>query len=141
MQIFVNDDCSTYFNNFDEGKIDLCIADPPYFRVLKKEKWDRFSDKDAYIEFTRDWAQALVDKMRFSGTLALYGCSVNVDIMCKINEVLENLGMEFVQEIVIDKGIKSMAGRIPKSLKCSLPSAKIYLSIARTLSLSFANFY
>lgn len=41
--------------------------------------------------------------------------------MCSLNEILLNNGMYFVQEIIIDKGIKSVAGRISNKIKMMPP--------------------
>lgn len=113
--------CIKYFNEYREEDIDLCICDPPYFRILKSESWDKFTDKSEYLKFTRNWIEAIIPHIRLSGTLVLYGCSVNIDIMCDIHKILCQHGMEFIQEIVIDKGMKSIAGRVSGKLKMLPP--------------------
>lgn len=108
-------------NNIPDGCIDLIIADPPYFRVLKQEDWDKFENYEEYISWSKDYLRQCVKKLRLSGTLLLYGCSVSVSTMCSLNEILLNSGMYFVQEIILDKGIKSVAGRISNKIKMMPP--------------------
>lgn len=101
--------------------IDLIIADPPYFRVLKQEDWDKFRNYEEYISWSKSYLEQCVKKLRLSGTLLLYGCSVSVSTMCSLNEILLDSGMYFVQEIILDKGIKSVAGRISNKIKMMPP--------------------
>lgn len=117
----VNEDCITFSKTIADNSIDLVIMDPPYFRVLKKEKWDKFKTFDEYVRWSEEYITALIPKIRLSGTLLLYGCSVNMQAMCAINNILTENGMYFVQEIIIDKGIKSMAGRISDKMKMLPP--------------------
>lgn len=101
--------------------IDLIIADPPYFRVLKQEEWDKFKNYEEYISWSEDYLGQCAKKLRLSGTLLLYGCSVSVSTMCSLNEILLDSGMYFVQEIILDKGLKSVAGRISNKIKMMPP--------------------
>lgn len=104
-----------------DNSIDLIIADPPYFRILKQEEWDKFKNLEEYISWSESYLKECIKKLRLSGTLLLYGCSVSVSTMCSLNEILIKNGMYFVQEIIIDKGIKSVAGRISYKIKMLPP--------------------
>lgn len=104
-------------NNF----LDLSIVDPPYFRILKNEEWDKFKNIEEYIEWSNTYLKLIIDKLRLNGTLILYGCSRNFNILSELNRILESNGMEFVQEIIIDKGIKSVAGRTNPNIKMLPP--------------------
>lgn len=115
------DDCLKVLDNLPDEKIDLIICDPPYFRVLKQEKWDNFKTFDDYLKWSETFYEKCVQKLRLSGTLLLYGCSVSVSTMCSINEILVRFGMYFVEEIIIDKGIKSIAGRTSNKIKMLPP--------------------
>lgn len=121
IQNLSNEDCISFAKKLNNESIDLVIADPPYFRVLKQEKWDKFKTFEEYVDWSDRYITALVPKIRLSGTFLLYGCSVNMQAMCAINDILIKNGMYFVQEIVIDKGIKSMAGRISNKMKMLPP--------------------
>ncbi len=114
-------DCYEYMKIIPDECIDLIIADPPYFRVLKQEKWDRFNSFEEYILWSEKYLKQCVKKLRLSGTLLLYGCSVSLSTMCALNKILLDNGMYFVQEIILDKGIKSVAGRISNKIKMMPP--------------------
>ena len=125
-----NEDCVTYMKSLPDNSIDLIIADPPYFRVLKQEKWDRFKNFDEYMKWSESYLIECIKKLRLSGTLLLYGCSVSISTMCSLNEILTKNGMYFVEEIIIDKGIKSVAGRISNKIKM-LPTVSENIFIYR----------
>ncbi len=108
-------------NLLSNNSVDLIIADPPYFRVLKQEKWDKFKDFEEYTAWSENYLKECIRILRLSGTLLLYGCSVSLSTMCTLNEILINNGMYFVEEIIIDKGIKSVAGRISNKIKMLPP--------------------
>ena len=104
-----------------ESIVDLIIVDPPYFRVLKQENWDKFKNFEEYISWSEKYLKECVKKLRLSGTLLLYGCSVSLATMHSLNKILLDNGMYFVQEIILDKGIKSVAGRISNKIKMIPP--------------------
>lgn len=115
-----NMDCIEYMKTLPNECVDLIIADPPYFRILKAD-WDKFNNIEEYIHWSKNYLKLCVDKLRLSGTLILYGCTRNFNVLCKLNEILINEGMYFVQEIIIDKGIKSVAGRTSPNIKMLPP--------------------
>jgi len=111
----------------DNNIFDFEIVDPPYFRILKKEKWDRFKNIEQYIDWSNVYLKLLANKLRLNGTLILFGCSRNFNILSQLNLILENSGMEFIQEIVINKGIKSVAGRTNPDIKMLPPVSESIL--------------
>lgn len=115
-----NEDCIKFLSKIPDRSLDLVIADPPYFRILK-EDWDRFKSIEEYMEWSNEYLKKCIYKLRYSGTLVLYGCTRNFDILCRLNEILLSNGMYFVQEIIIDKGIKSVAGRTSPKIKMLPP--------------------
>lgn len=118
-----NCDCTEFMKKVinDGVQFDLSIVDPPYFRILKNEKWDNFKDYNTYITWCSEWIALLGNMMRYSGTVLLYGCTRNFNILCDLNRLFLQNGFYFVEEIVIDKGIKSIAGRISPNLKMCPP--------------------
>lgn len=116
-----NTDCSDTIIKLKDNQIDLSIVDPPYFRILKNEDWDNFKNIDEYLDWSAIYINLLVSKLRLNGTLLLFGCSRNFNILSELNRILENNGMEFIQEIIIDKGIKSVAGRTSPNIKMLPP--------------------
>lgn len=118
--IILNCNCIDLLKNYD-FKIDLSIIDPPYFRILKTEKWDRFKNYSEYLSWCAEWIKLISEKTRYSGTILLYGCSRNFDILSDLVRICKENGFYFVEEIVIDKGIKSYAGRISSKIKMLPP--------------------
>lgn len=112
--------CEEYLETLPNDIIDLEILDPPYFRILK-EDWDRFKNIEEYLTWSKEYLKLCVDKLRLSGTLILFGCTRNFSILCELNKILIDNGMYFVQEIIIDKGIKSVAGRTSPKIKMFPP--------------------
>lgn len=108
-------------HHIPEEKLDLAIVDPPYFRILKNQDWDKFTNIQEYNEWSNTYLKLLTDKLRLNGTLLLYGCSRNFNIMSELNRILEQNGMEFIEEIIIDKGMKSVAGRTSPNIKMLPP--------------------
>ena len=50
-----NEDCVTYMKSLPDNSIDLIIADPPYFRVLKQENWDKFKNFEEYMKWSESY--------------------------------------------------------------------------------------
>ena len=118
--IIENCDCIELLRNIDM-QFDLSIIDPPYFRILKNEKCDKFNTYSEYIKWCSEWIELIGKRMRYSGTVLLYGCTRNFDILSDLNSLFRKNGFYFVEEIVIDKGMKSIAGRISPKIKMLPP--------------------
>lgn len=105
----INDD----FLNIDSNLInnlslDLVIADPPYFKVIG-ETWDyKHSTKSDYLAWCGKWLDIISSKLRFGGSLYVFGYFRN---LAPFLTLAESRGLELRQQIIIDKGIKSVAGR------------------------------
>lgn len=113
-------DCLERMKDIDNGSIDLAVIDPPYFRILN-EKWDKFKNKDAYASWSEEYLTILFQKIRWNGSIVLFGCSRSFNTVCLLVSLIELLGGEFIQEITIDKGMKSIAGRISNKIKMFPP--------------------
>lgn len=52
----------------------LCVADPPYFRVLTREHWDRqWPDYASYLDWTAQWMVAAMRVLMPGGLLYCFG--------------------------------------------------------------------
>ncbi|AZJ44230.1 DNA-methyltransferase [Bacillus velezensis] len=105
--------------------IDLIIADPPYFGVVK-DKWDNQWGND-YDKF-KDWICEIIKEfervLKVNGTLYLYGWFNNM--LPLYDEIKKNFFLR--QNITVHKGVKSIAGRTSSKLK-QFPTATEYLWI------------
>jgi len=97
-----------------DGSVDLSIIDPPYFEV-SKENWDnQWSSLSDYLIWTQGWIKEVARITRYSGSVYVYGCSKNLLTLSSLGTQFQEIGFEFRQEIIVDKGIKSVAGRTSK---------------------------
>lgn len=97
-----------------EGIVDLVIADPPYWKVIG-EKWDyQWRTEKEYVEWSLHWIKEVTRALRYGGTFYLFGYFRTLALLVPhFNE----LGLELRQQILIDKGMRSVSGRATKNYK------------------------
>jgi len=54
--------CLDILPTLKEKSIDLCYADPPYYRT--EEEWDQFKDINEYLSFTKEWIQKVIPLLK-----------------------------------------------------------------------------
>jgi site-specific DNA-methyltransferase (adenine-specific) len=102
------DDAISKLDAFEDDYFDLVVADPPYFKVVG-EKWDyQWRTETEYLDWCEEWVEKLYKKTRYGGSFYLFGY---FRTLSKLVERVEKYGFVLRQHIVIDKGIKSVAGR------------------------------
>jgi site-specific DNA-methyltransferase (adenine-specific) len=107
-------DCLNLIKDVPNETIDLVIADPPYFKVIG-EKWDYvWRTLEDYLDWSHEWLKEVSRVLRLGGSLYLFGY---LRILAYIIPKLEVLGLEFKQQIVIDKGMQAVSGRATKNYK------------------------
>ena len=95
-------------NRIADQSVDLVIADPPYFKVAKNS-WDyQWRTIDDYVEWSRGWLSEVYRVLREGGTFYLFGY---FRTLSHLLPVLEEIGFDLRQQIIIDKGIKAISGR------------------------------
>ena len=113
-QILINGDCVTELHNFADNSFDLCIADPPYWKVVA-EKWDyQWRTEDDYIAWSKKWISQVFSKLRVGGSFYLFGYFRTLALLVP---ELTKMGFSLRQQIIIDKGMKSVAGRATKNYR------------------------
>jgi len=114
MNKVINDDIIRGLEKQKDLSFDLSIADPPYYKVVN-QKWDRrWKTLDEYLEWNVGWIEKMYHKMRFGGTFYLFGYFRN---MSELVYPLRKIGFNLRQQIIIDKGIRSVSGRATKNYK------------------------
>ena len=90
------------------------ILDPPYYRAVK-EDWDNewFVIED-WLKWCELWIEQLGRVSKWSGSLWLFGYPYQLS---KLVPLVEKYGFTFRQQIVLDKGLRSVAGRTSNKLK------------------------
>lgn len=114
LNITYNEDCISVMKTLQDECIDLIIADPPYWKVVG-EKWDYiWRTEEEYISWTIKWMKEAARILRLGGSFYCFGY---FRTLAKIISYLEPLGLELRQQIIIDKGMKSVSGRATKNYK------------------------
>ena len=102
---------------------DLIIADPPYYKAIN-EKWDnQWKTEQQYLDWCKLWFDECVRVLKDTGSFYCYG---NFDILTKKKVLIFDKELSFRQNITLDKGIKSIAGRTSDKLRL-FPTASEYL--------------
>ena len=110
----VQGDCVSTLRANIVPQADLIIADPPYFKVVG-EKWDyQWRTEEEYINWTVDWCSAAYNMLRIGGSMYLFGY---FRMLALFLPKLREIGFNLRQQIVIDKGMKAVAGRATKKYK------------------------
>ena len=107
-------DCTEKLKDFSQEFFDLVIADPPYWKVTG-EKWDYlWRTEEDYINWSRIWFQEIYRTLRYGGTFYLFGY---FRMLALLIPALLDLGFDLRQQIIINKGMRSVAGRATRNYK------------------------
>jgi len=107
-------DCIEKMKQFPDNSVDLIIADPPYWKVVG-QKWDyKWRTEEDYVKWSLEWIKEAARVLRIGGTFYCFGYFRTLAL---IVPYLENIGLELRQQILIDKGMKSVSGRATKKYK------------------------
>ena len=94
--------------------VDLVILDPPYWKVIG-ETWDyKWRTEEDYRQWCCEWFAEVARVCKRSASLYLFGYVRN---LVHVFHDITALGFEFRQEIIVDKGMKSVAGRKTSTYK------------------------
>lgn len=109
-----NEDCLEGMKRIPDGSVDLVIADPPYYKTVG-EKWDHvWRTDDEYLEWTLRWLAETARALRYGGTLYCFGY---FRTLANVVPHLKGLGLELRQQIIVDKGLRSVSGRATRNYK------------------------
>lgn len=118
-----NLDCIEYLKNIKEKEIDCIILDPPYYNVVN-EKWDK---QWITIEEYLEWIELILKELdrisKYSCSFWLFGFPYQLSFIIPL---VEKYNFTYRQHIVINKGMKSVAGRTSNKLKM-FPTATEYI--------------
>jgi DNA modification methylase len=111
------------FKSIEDKSQDLIIVDPPYYKAIN-EKWDKQWKTEAeYLDWCKLWFNECVRVLKDTGSFYCYG---NFDILSKQKVLIFDKQLNFRQNITLDKGLKSIAGRTSDKLRM-FPTASEYL--------------
>jgi SOS regulatory protein LexA len=94
--------------------VDLIIADPPYWKVIN-EKWDyQWRTENDYIYWCKQWIKEIARVVKKTGSFYLFGY---FRTLAYLMPEIERENFSLRQQIIINKGIKSVSGRATKNYK------------------------
>ena len=104
----MNVDCLEYLRSIDDRSIDMMVIDPPYYNVVN-EDWDnQWKTMEDYHLWCREWIKELRRVSKYSCSLWLFGFPHRV---MHLLPFIEEQGFKLKQQIVVSKGIRSVAGK------------------------------
>ncbi|WDF56098.1 DNA-methyltransferase [Mucilaginibacter sp. KACC 22063] len=114
MNTIVLGDCIQELEKLETGSVDLVIADPPYWKVIG-EKWDyQWRTEHDYVEWANQWIKEVSRVLRYGGTFYLFGYFRTLALLIPHFERME---LDLRQQILVDKGLRSVSGRATKNYK------------------------
>ena len=100
--------------NIPDKSQDLIIADPPYYKAIN-ESWDKqWKTEEEYLDWCKQWFNECVRVLKDTGSFYCYG---NFDILSKQKVLIFDKQLNFRQNITLNKGLKSIAGRTSDKLR------------------------
>ena len=82
-----NMDCIEYMKSLPDECVDLIIADPPYYKVIK-DKWDnQWKTEEEYFNWCNKWIQESYRILKINGTMYIWNWFDNI---CEIGHLAKN---------------------------------------------------
>ena len=109
-----NEDILSYLKRLPDRSVDLFILDPPYYRVVNDEWDNQWKSYSEYHSWCMEWFKEIERTSKYSTSLYLFGFSYQ---LTRLLGSIVDLGFDFRQQIIIDKGLQSVAVRTSPMLK------------------------
>lgn len=68
-----NESCLDTLSKMDDNSVDLIIADPPYYKVVKEEWDNQWETEEEYIEWCILWIKESLRVLKNTGNLVIWG--------------------------------------------------------------------
>jgi len=118
-----NTECVEYMKKLPNKSIDCAILDPPYYNVVN-ETWDKqWKNIQDYLDWIDKITFELERISKYSCSLWLFGFPYQLSYILPI---FEKYGFTYRQHVVLNKGLRSVAGRTSNKLKM-FPTATEYI--------------
>lgn len=115
-----NKDCVEFMKAIPDKYIDLIIADPPYYKIVKEEWDNQWSNEEEYYEFCNEWIKESFRILKENGALYIWNWFDNI---CELGHLAKNNGFIIRNLITWNRG----AGR-EKNNYCSAKEDLLYLT-------------
>lgn len=73
-----NENCLESMKKIDDGSIDLIIADPPYFQIVKDEWDNQWKDINEWVKWNEIWIKECKRILKSDGSFYYYGGVSNI---------------------------------------------------------------
>lgn len=87
-----NLDCIDFLSRINNNSVSLAVIDPPY--NMNKAHWDSFGSHNGFLEFTFQWIDALLPKLKANGSLYIFNTPFNsafiLQYLVKKNMLFQN---------------------------------------------------
>lgn len=93
----INQDCITYMRELPNECIDLIIADPPYFKMVKDDWDNQWKTEKEFYNWCKEWILECKRILKLSGSLYIYGGSPYIFEICNI---ARDINLQFNNAIV-----------------------------------------
>lgn len=135
-----NIDCIEYMKTLPNECVDLIIADPPYFRIVK-EDWDnQWNTEFDYIDWCKKWITECSRILKSSGNIVIWGqLGEKYITYARLLVVLEDEFKEFNRKNIIT--VKRNKGQGTNSNFMSNREEFIWLTKAKNKSYTFNKQY
>ena len=111
---YKNLDAIEYLKSLPDRSVDLILLDPPYYKVTKN-KWDnQWKTRQDYDHWCKEWIIECSRVAKLNCTVWLFGYIRNR--YYSYGQLQEN-GFTFRQQIIVEKGMRSAAGRTKRDQK------------------------
>lgn len=110
----ITGDCIDALKDLPDRSVDLIVLDPPYWKIVN-ERWDfEWRTKTDYVDWVVQWLDEIARVAKRSASLYFFGYTRN---LVYLYQPIVERGFIFRQDIVLDKGIKSVSGRKTSTYK------------------------
>lgn len=107
-------DCIAGLKALPDNCVDLIVADPPYFKTIN-EQWDyKWRTEEDYISWAKEWLYEIARVAKPTACFYLFGYFRVLYLMVPI---ISEFGFELRQQIIVDKGLRSISGRKTSTYK------------------------
>lgn len=114
LDTIIQGDAVEELKKIPDRSVDLVILDPPYWKVIA-QKWDyQWRTEADYAEWCKLWFAELSRVVKRSGSIYLFGYVRN---LVHLYDDICSFGFKFRQQILIDKGLRSLGGRKTSTYK------------------------
>lgn len=114
LDTILHGDCTEVLKTLPDRSVDLVVLDPPYWKIVN-ERWDfEWRTKSDYVEWSRPWLDEVERVIKRSGSLYIFGYTRN---LIYLYEDFVKRGFVLRQELIIDKGLRSLGGRKTSTYK------------------------